>query len=64
MGLEIQLKNGYTPEVTTCTCKTCGNQWWVLAASPEFLPQFCCYCGVRINIITERDSDATDSDEV
>ena len=51
--LRLAMINGRELAVSTCVCAECGNEWWVPAASEEFLPRFCCYCGIEFLERTE-----------
>ncbi len=46
--LNLRLKTGEDIEVTRCTCHTCGNIWWI-ANHIEYIPDYCCYCGVKFS---------------
>lgn len=36
------------PIIIACLqCKPCGNEFFINASSPEFLPSYCPYCGYK-----------------
>ena len=48
-GMLLKLKDGKEYPVSTCTCGRCKNQWYILDISDEFLPDYCCYCGMKFD---------------
>ena len=53
MNLVNVLKDGREIPCSTCTCKECGNEWFIAAMSADWTPRFCPYCGVVFVTITE-----------
>ena len=46
-SITAAMHDGRRIPIATCVCPRCENQWFVPAWSNEFLPGWCCYCGLR-----------------
>ena len=44
----ILLHDGREFPVSGCCCEVCNNKWFVIASSEEWIPNFCCYCGIKL----------------
>jgi hypothetical protein len=46
-----RLNDGREIPSTTCHCGHCGNEWFVPALSEEWMPNYCCFCGIKFVMI-------------
>ena len=47
--------DGHAVPVQPVHCGECGNEWLVPAYSDEWMPSYCCYCGIRFARVTTGD---------
>ena len=45
--LLARMNNGEQINISTCTCESCSNEFYVPAISKEYIPNFCPYCGIK-----------------
>ena len=45
--IAVEFPDGYTVKLYKLLCPPCGNHYFINAASPEFAPSYCPYCGVK-----------------
>lgn len=57
--LLARLNDGREIPTKPCNCGHCGNEWFMVALSEEWMPNFCPYCGIRF---IRRESDGVPGD--
>lgn len=46
-SLIARLRDGRCLPIESCSCGTCQNEWFMASLSPEWMPAFCPYCGIK-----------------
>jgi hypothetical protein len=51
-----KMNDGREVPTKPCHCGACDGEFFVPAYSEEWMPSFCCYCGIRFVTVTIGDT--------
>jgi hypothetical protein len=60
--LLARLNDGRELPIQPCNCGHCNNEWFMAALSPEWMPSYCPYCGIKFVRKTTGEGDDEEPD--